>query len=63
MNELVNVQIENHIADVRLNRPEKYNALSPDMFSAITAAGEAVMKDGSIRAVVLKSQELSEGEV
>ena len=53
MNELVTVNIENHIADVRLNRPEKYNALSPGMFAAVTAAGEAVMKDGSIRVVVM----------
>jgi len=41
MSELVIVNIENHVADVRLNRPEKYNALSSDMFAAITAAGEA----------------------
>jgi len=53
MSELVTVNIENHIADVRLNRPEKYNALSPDMFAAISGAGKAVMNDSSIRAVVL----------
>jgi enoyl-CoA hydratase/carnithine racemase len=53
MSELVTVNIENHIADVRLNRPDKYNALSPGMFAAVTAAGEAVMKDGSIRVVVM----------
>jgi enoyl-CoA hydratase/carnithine racemase len=53
MSDLVTVNVENHIADVRLNRPEKYNALSPDMFAAITAAGEAVMQDGSVRVVVL----------
>ena len=49
MSELVTVNVENHVADVRLNRPEKYNALSPDMFTAISGAGEAVMKDGKIR--------------
>ncbi len=53
MSELVTVNIENHIADVRLNRPEKYNALSPGMFAAITEAGEAVMQDPGIRVVVL----------
>jgi enoyl-CoA hydratase/carnithine racemase len=53
MSELVTVNTENHVADVRLNRPEKYNALSPDMFAAISGTGEAVMKDGKIRAVVL----------
>ncbi len=53
MGGLVTVNIENHIADVRLNRPEKYNALSPDMFAAITEAGEALMKESNVRAVVL----------
>ncbi len=53
MSELVTVNIDNHIADVRLNRPEKYNALSPGMFAAITEAGEAVMQDHGIRVVVL----------
>ena len=53
MTELVTINIENHIADVRLNRPEKYNALSPEMFAAITEAGEAVMQNPGIRAVVL----------
>ena len=53
MSELVTLNIENHVADIRLNRPEKYNALSSDMFAAISGAGEAVMKDGKIRAVVL----------
>ena len=31
MSELVKISIENHVADVRFNRPEKYNALSFDM--------------------------------
>jgi len=53
MSELVTIHTENHIADVRLNRPDKYNALSPDMFGAITAAGETVMNDPGVRAVVL----------
>ena len=38
---------------MRLNRPEKYNALSPQMFEAITAAGESLMHSSDIRAVVL----------
>jgi enoyl-CoA hydratase/carnithine racemase len=44
------------VADVRLNRPEKYNALSPQMFKAIIEAGKAVAKDTSIRAVVLSGE-------
>lgn len=56
MPELVRITIENHVADVRLNRPDKYNALSPDMFEAIIEAGRAVAADKSIRAVVLSGR-------
>ena len=48
MSELVTVNIENHIADVRLNRPDKYNALSPGMFAAVTwlgAGGQPYLAD------------------
>ena len=41
------------IADVRLNRPEKYNALSHEMFSAVIAAGEALADRADVRVVVL----------
>ena len=37
--DLVTIDINNGIADVRLNREEKYNALSQDMFDAIIDAG------------------------
>ena len=54
MTDLVTVDISaNGIADVRLNRPDKYNAVSPDMFLAIAEAGESLLDDKSVRAVVL----------
>ncbi len=53
MRELVTIEISEGIADVRLNRPDKYNALSPQMFSAIIEAGEQLAADDSLRAVVL----------
>lgn len=53
MSELVTIDIHEGVADVRLNRPDKYNALSPDMFSAIIEAGESLAADRSVRAVVL----------
>ena len=54
MSELVTIDINaNGVADVRLNRADKYNALSPEMFDAITEAGESLMDNKSIRAVVL----------
>ena len=53
MSELVTIEISGGIADVRLNRPDKYNALSPQMFSAIIEAGETLAADDSLRVVVL----------
>jgi len=54
MSELVTIEIsDNGVADVRLNRPEKYNALSSEMFDAITEAGESLIDNKSIRVVVL----------
>lgn len=56
MTELVTLSVTDHVADVRLNRPEKMNALSMPMFEAITAMAERVMTDRSIRAVVLSGE-------
>ncbi|MCF8111493.1 MAG: crotonase/enoyl-CoA hydratase family protein [Desulfobacteraceae bacterium] len=56
MSELVKISISNHVADVRLNRPEKYNALNPDMFKAIIEAGRSLAQDTSVRAVVLSGE-------
>ena len=53
MSERVTITIEDHVAEVTLARPEKYNALDHAMFEAITAAGNALAKDTSVRAVVL----------
>jgi enoyl-CoA hydratase/carnithine racemase len=53
MSDLVTIDIQNQIADVRLNRPEKYNALSQEMFDAIVEAGEQLVDNREIRAVVL----------
>ena len=53
MADLVTIDIRDHIADVRLNRPEKYNALSTEMFGAISTAGEELIDNHEVRAVVL----------
>lgn len=53
MSELVTIDIQDGVADVRLNRVDKYNALSPDMFQAIIDAGESLADDRRVRAVVL----------
>ncbi len=51
--ELVTIDMQDGVADVRLNRAEKYNALSPEMFQAIVDAGEQLATARELRAVVL----------
>lgn len=51
--DLVTIDIQNGIADVRLNREQKYNALSQDMFDAIIEAGQALASADDVSAVVL----------
>ena len=51
--DLVTIDIANGIADVRLNRAEKYNALSQDMFDAIIEAGQSLAAADDVSAVVL----------
>ena len=51
--DLVTIDVQNGIADVRLNREEKYNALSQDMFDAIIEAGQALASADDVSAVVL----------
>lgn len=54
MSERVTVEIENHVAEVTLNRPEKHNAVDLAMFDALIEAGESLARDASVRAVVLQ---------
>ncbi len=44
------------VAQVRLTRPEKMNALDPEMFAAIIAAGDALGAMKGLRAVVLSGE-------
>ena len=49
----IEIEIVDHIAEVRLNRPEKKNALDPAFFAALAAAGESLQGNTDIRAVVM----------
>ncbi|NQV97266.1 MAG: crotonase/enoyl-CoA hydratase family protein [Acidimicrobiaceae bacterium] len=49
----VTVSIRDGIADVRLNRVDKRNALDSAMFSAIARVGKELANDNNLRAVVL----------
>ena len=44
------------VADVRLVRADKMNALDPDMFGALVEASDLLAKDTSLRAVVLSGE-------
>ena len=56
MSDRVTVTIDRGVADVRLNRPDKINALDPAMFAAIAETGEQLKNDPSVRAVVLSGE-------
>ncbi|MBC53100.1 MAG: enoyl-CoA hydratase [Gammaproteobacteria bacterium] len=49
----VTVSLRQGIADVRLNRPDKRNALDDALFQSLAAAGEALKMLPGLRAVVL----------
>lgn len=56
MTEIVLIDREDGLAHVRLNRPDKLNSLSPEMFDAITEAGRSLKDDPTVRAVVLSGE-------
>ena len=45
----VTAQITGGVADVRLNRPEKRNALDGAMFAGLVAAGERLKSEPAVR--------------
>ncbi len=56
MSDRVTVQITDGVADVRLNRPDKLNALDGDMFVALVDVSSRLARDASVRAVVLSGE-------
>ncbi len=56
MQDRVTVSLSQGIADVRLNRPDKLNALDSAMFEAIVAAGRNLRTQRGLRAVVLSGE-------
>lgn len=56
MSERVTIAVADGIADVRLNRPDKMNALDPTMFAGIAAAIEALRERRDVRCVVLSGE-------
>jgi enoyl-CoA hydratase/carnithine racemase len=56
MNDRVSITVADHIADVRLTRPEKMNALDPAMFQGIADAIDRLAGMDEVRAVVLSGE-------
>jgi enoyl-CoA hydratase/carnithine racemase len=52
----VAIEIDDHVAEVRLTRPDKHNALDAAMFQAIVAAAERLRGEPGVRAVVMHGE-------
>lgn len=56
MSDRITVSINDGVADVRLNRPEKMNALDGAMFRALNDTAASLSTDSSVRCVVLSGE-------
>jgi enoyl-CoA hydratase/carnithine racemase len=56
MSERVTVTITDGVADVRMNRPEKRNALDGAMFQGLAEMGERLKTEPGVRVVVLSGE-------
>lgn len=56
MSDRVTITIDAGIADVKMNRPDKRNALDPAMFTALAEAGERLKTEPGVRVVVLSGE-------
>lgn len=56
MSDRISLTIAGGVADVRLNRPDKVNALDSAMFQALVDTGEQLKADSSVRVVVLSGE-------
>ncbi len=56
MEQRVTVEIDQHIAIVRLNRPDKHNGMDIPMIEALIATAKQLRKNRDIRAVILAGE-------
>ena len=56
MDDRISIAIEDGVADVRMIRTDKMNALDNGMFEALIAAGERLKRETGLRAVVLSGE-------
>ena len=53
MSKRLQISIDDHVAEVVLDRAEKHNALDMQMFDDLAAAGTRLAAESSVRAVIL----------
>src|SRR4051812_39630694 len=56
MDDRVSISISDGVADVRLVRADKMNALDAPMFDALVAASDRLARERGVRAVVLSGE-------
>jgi enoyl-CoA hydratase/carnithine racemase len=56
LDDRVRIELDSHLAHVRLSRPDKRNGLDLPMFDALIEAGERLAQDRTVRAVVLSGE-------
>ncbi len=56
MHERITITVDRGVADVRLVRADKMNALDERMFDALVEAGDALARDSAVRCVVLSGE-------
>jgi enoyl-CoA hydratase/carnithine racemase len=56
MSDRVKVNVSDGVADVRMNRPDKMNALDQAMFEGLAEAGMSLANDSSVRCAVLSGE-------
>lgn len=56
MTDRVKIDFKDGVADVRMTRADKMNAIDSHMFTALVEAGRAIAQDASVRAVVLSGE-------
>jgi len=53
VNDRIETSVQDHVAEVMLNRPGKFNALDIETFQELDAAARALADDPAVRAVIL----------
>jgi enoyl-CoA hydratase len=56
MSDVVRVEVADRVATVSLNRPDKLNAVSPEVFTGLAEAATQVGADPEVRAVLIRGE-------